>query len=111
MKTIATARAESTCQKRATVCVIYDVDDDILACESNRCAPPNGICVRIGVSNTKADYPVESSCNWTHAEQRAVAALPRGSRPHRALLFGHDFYCDACETALRAAGVVVLEVA
>lgn len=108
-RTIAHTLALSTCQKRATACVLYDALGNMLACESNQCSPDGGRCTRLGVTNTKADYPTES-CNWVHAERRAINALPSGSLPHRAVLYGHDFYCDACESALRAAGVTVFEV-
>lgn len=111
MNTVATAAAESTCRKRVTVCVIYDEAGRALACESNRCDPPNGECTRMGVVNGKEGYPSTSTCNWSHAEARAVAALFLGWGPERtAVLYGHDFVCPDCEAALRAAGVTKIHV-
>jgi hypothetical protein len=104
-------RSESTCKKRITVVELYDKNDVLLSRESNRCSPPNGVCSRIGVSQTKSNYDVESTCNWTHAEIMALQALPEGSKPYKSVLYGHSFYCDFCENALRTAGVEVLEVA
>ncbi len=101
--------AESTCQKRQTVCEIYDLDWNILSRESNRCSP-DGTCHRLGLVQVKAGYDVVSLCNWTHAEMMAINALPERVRPYRAVLHGHNFFCDACEQALRSVGVRVLYV-
>jgi hypothetical protein len=110
MKTTEQAIAESTCRKRVTLCVIYDARGTVLACESNRCAPPNGECTRMSVANGKADYPSTSTCNWSHAEQRAAQAVPVGSVPTVAVLYGHDFVCGDCEAALKAIGVTTINV-
>lgn len=95
---------ESTCLKRVTLCVLYDESGRFLAAASNRCDPPGGKCQRVGISQQKESYAIES-CNWTHAEIRAIEALPQGSRPKAAFLYGHDFICDSCENALRKVGV------
>jgi deoxycytidylate deaminase len=105
IKSFQQAHAESTCQKRVTVVELYDAAGNLLARESNRCAPEGGTCHRLGVVQGKENYDVHSHCNWTHAEINALAALPKGARPYTAKLYGHSFYCDACEAALRAAGV------
>jgi deoxycytidylate deaminase len=97
--------SESTCQKRVTMCEIFDSAGNLLARESNRCSPSGGICHRIGVTNTKQDYPRESYCNWTHAEINAINALNTLDNPHKAILYGHTFLCDNCEAALKAAGI------
>lgn len=110
MNTIRDAARQSTCRKRVTVCVIFDVDGNPLACESNRCDPPEGQCTRVARSDGQAQYPSESGCRWQHAEQRAVAALSESARPVRALLCGHDFPCPDCESALRAVGVTHIDV-
>lgn len=104
------AAAESTCQKRITVCVIYDKEGNILVVESNRCEPEGGICERLKVVEEKKNYS-EKSCNWMHAEIRAVARLFEVNKPYRAVLYGHEFFCINCEKALREAGVEVFEVA
>lgn len=101
--------AESTCQKRRTVCEIYDLDWNLLSRESNRC-DPGGTCHRLGLVQGKGNYDSLSSCNWTHAEIMAIKALPAGSRPYRAVIHGHNFYCDACEKALREIRVQILHV-
>lgn len=101
---------QSTCQKRVTICEIYDKDNNLLSRESNRCNPTGGTCHRLDTSNTKKDYPTESHCNWEHAEARAVKSLPKGSEPYMAILYGHDFYCDDCEKKLKDSGVQVLRI-
>lgn len=100
----------STCRKRVTVCAILDADNRVISMESNRCSPPGGVCVRVGVSGTQAAYPKDSTCQWDHAEQRAVLAVPAGSRPARAILYGHDFACDTCIAALASIGIHDLQV-
>lgn len=110
-KSLQVAASESTCAKRVTVCALYDGEGNLLAVESNRCSPPGRVCGRLDVANTKQDYPSTASCNWEHAERRALAALPAGSAPRQAVLHGHDFYCNECEAALVAAGVVNLTIA
>lgn len=110
MKSIEEAKAESTCQKRVTVVELYDRDGHLLACESNRCAPEGGTCHRMGVVQGKENYDVHSHCNWTHAEINALHALSDGETPYRSVLYGHDFYCDACESALRSRGVEILDI-
>lgn len=102
--------AESTCQKRITVCEIYDKEYKLLSRESNRCNPPNGICTRVDVIQTKENYDRNSNCNWTHAEVRSLSALKVEDKPYLSILYGHDFYCDSCEKALREAGVEILEI-
>lgn len=111
VKSMEEAQSESTCQKRKVVCEIYDRDGNILARESNRCNPEGGTCHRLETTNTKSDYPVSSECNWSHAEVQAIRALPLWSKPYRSVLYGHTFYCGACEESLRTAGVEVLEIA
>lgn len=110
MKSIEQVLAESTCQKRKTVCELYDEAGDLLARESNRCNPVGGICHRLGVVQNKDNYDTSSNCGWTHCEINALRHIPEGSRPYRAVLFGHDFYCDNCEQDLRTAGVEIFEV-
>lgn len=102
---------ESTCQKRTTIVELYDQTGNLLSRESNRCNPTGGTCHRLGLVQTKEGYDIHSHCNWTHAEVNALAALPAGAIPYRALLYGHSFYCDNCEGQLRKAGVQVLDVA
>lgn len=110
LKSFSEVQAESTCQKRITVVEIFDKNFNLLSRESNRCSPTGGTCHRLGVVNGKADYPVDCHCNWTHAEIMAINALPKGSKPYRSILYGHDFYCDACEAALKKAGVEILDI-
>lgn len=110
IKTFEQARNESTCQKRVTIVELYDEAGNLLARESNRCFPTGGTCGRLGVVQNKSNYDVNSTCNWVHAEINAINALPTAAKPHKAVLFGHDFYCDACEQALKKAGCEILEV-
>jgi deoxycytidylate deaminase len=105
MKTFKEAIEESTCQKRATVCEIYDANWILLSRESNRCNPEGGTCHRLGLVQNKDNYDKDSHCNWTHAEINAIAALPEGSTPFEAIVYGHNFACQNCENALKAAGV------
>lgn len=102
--------AESTCQKRVTVCEIFDADGNLLSRESNRCNPKDHICQRLGVTQNKQNYDTESTCNWTHAEINAITKLPKDSKPYRAIIYGHSFYCDPCENALRSIGCKILEI-
>lgn len=107
-KTIEETASESTCLKRVVVCDIYDVDGKLLSRESNRCTPPDGKCCRMAIVSQKEGYPEHSTCNWTHAEEMAISALPSGSVPHAANLYGHDFPCPPCEQKLMAVGVKVI---
>ena len=97
---------QSTCRKRAVVCILKDRHGNVLSMGANHCAPLGGRCAREGQSNGKADYPMSATCNWTHAKINAISALPVGARPIRAELWGHDFFCDPCQLALEAAGIV-----
>lgn len=108
-KLILEAVTRSTCQKRITVCVIYDRDGDVLSVESNRCDPEGGRCHRMGLIQTKGDYDTTSQCNWTHAEMMALKSLPEGSKPYCAVIYGHTFLCDPCEQSLKEAGVEIFE--
>lgn len=110
IKDFKTVLAESTCQKRKTVCELYDVVGNLLARESNRCEPEGGVCYRLGVVQNKANYDTSSNCNWTHCEMNALKNLPKGAKPHKAVLYGHNFYCDKCETALKLAGIKIFEI-
>jgi len=109
LKTFEEAIQESTCQKRITVCEIYDADGKLLSRESNRCSPEGDVCCRLGVIQTKDNYDKESSCNWIHAEIMAINAL-KGGVPENAILYGHDFLCDNCEEALKGIGVKVIKI-
>lgn len=108
MKSWNEVAAESTCLKRITVCELFDADGILLARESNRCDPPDGKCCRLGTQNGQADYPSHSDCRWTHAEVMALRACK--GKPGHAVVYGHDFVCPDCDTALRAAGVGVITV-
>ncbi len=110
MKSIQDVIKESTCQKRVTVCELYNYTWGLLSRESNRCNPEGGTCHRIGVVQTKTNYDKESSCNWTHAEIMALNALPKNQTPYRAIIYGHSFVCENCEKALRKAGVKQIKI-
>lgn len=110
INTFEQAVAQSTCQKRITICEIYDIEYNLLSRESNRCEPDNGVCSRFDVKQNKDNYDTESNCNWTHAEIRAIQSLPSNSKPYLSILYGHNFYCDACEQALKDAGVQIFEI-
>ena len=101
---------ESTCQKRIVVCELYDIDGNLLARESNRCDPSGGTCHRLGATQSKESYDVESECNWTHAEIMALNSLAKDAKPYKSIIYGHEFYCPTCEAALKKAGVQILEV-
>lgn len=106
MKTLQEILAESTCQKRATACYIYDEAGNLLSQASNRCSPSGNVCHRIGVIQTRKNYDVKSDCNWIHAEIMAIRALPEGgARPYRSVLYGHTFYCELCALSLVAIGI------
>lgn len=98
------AVADSTCQKRATVCVLLDKDDNVVAVESNRCSP-DGVCPRLTLITSKTNYPADT-CNSEHAEVRAMK-LAKGL-PKTAIIYGHTFFCDDCEGFLRGMGVANL---
>lgn len=106
---IAREALKSTCQKRVTVVALFDVDGNLLSVGSNRCDPAGGICERLKIANTRADYPV-ASCNWVHAEVMALGGLAPDAIPFEAVLWGHDFFCGECEKALRERGVEILRV-
>ena len=102
------AASESTCQKRVTVCMILDFFGSVLSCESNRCDPDGDVCARLGVEQNKKNYS-GYECNSVHAEVMAIKALPQGTRPHKAVLYGHKFFCDDCEQRLNEVGVEKFE--
>ena len=110
MKSIQEVAKQSTCQKRVTVCEIFNEDNECLARESNRCSPEGGTCHRLGLIQGKDNYDVNSHCNWTHAEINTIKALPENCKPHRAVIYGHDFFCDNCENELRKVGVTIFEI-
>ena len=83
---------------------------NLLSRESNRCSPDNNICSRLNIVQGKENYDINSTCNWVHAEINTINNLPADSKPYKSILYGHDFYCDACENALKEAGVEVLEI-
>lgn len=112
MKTMQEAMDASSCEKRITVCEIYDFFGKLLSRDSNRCSPVGGKCHRLGVVQGEHNYDVSSECNWTHAEIMAIRSLPGGRHePYMAVLYGHDFYCKACQQALARVGVEVMIVA
>ncbi len=100
--------AESTCLKRVTVCELFNADGRLIARESNRCNPPNGICARATVRQGKEGYAVTAECNWAHAEARALDECI--GNPVTAIVYGHDFACPECERKLRAAGVADIQI-
>ena len=100
----------STCLKRRIVCILFDEDNDVLAMDSNRCTPPVGGCPRIGIYQIKDANYNTASCVSEHAETRAIAQLPKGIIPTRAVIMGHDFACPDCEKALNDLGVTNIEI-
>ena len=110
MKDFNTVVSESTCQKRITICELYDINGVLLSRESNRCEPDGGVCTRLDVIQNKENYDRDSNCNWTHAEIRAISALPTGSKPVLSILYGHEFYCNNCETELKKVGIIKLAI-
>jgi deoxycytidylate deaminase len=102
--------SESTCQKRAVVCVLVSKEGRVVSSGANRCDPPDGVCSRLELVQNKENYDTTSSCNWSHAEVQAISNLPEGYKPYRAILKGHEFYCDPCEQSLKAIGVVEFEI-
>jgi deoxycytidylate deaminase len=107
---ISQAAGASTCQKRVVVCALYGASRQLLAIESNRCSPPNGVCCRLATANKEGDYPSNSECNWEHAEKRAIDSLLEDVRPTMAVIYGHDFACPDCQELLRSRGVRTTEI-
>ena len=101
---------ESTCQKRPVVCILLSKEGRVVSSGANTCDPPNGICSRLGVVQTKANYDTTSTCNWIHGEEIAIKNLPEGFKPYRAVLKGHEFFCQPCEDKLKEIGVEEFEV-
>jgi deoxycytidylate deaminase len=110
LKSFENVFSESTCKKRVTIVEIFDKGGILLSRESNRCSPDNGECSRLGIYQQKDNYDVNSTCNWSHAEIMAIKALPEDSIPYKSVLYGHEFYCPTCESALKNAGVEILEI-
>lgn len=98
------------CQKRTVLCTLYDSEGRVIAEGRNLCTPPNGKCARVGIVEGETEY-TGLGCNSVHAE---IVALMKAKdvplRPLSAKLEGHDFPCPDCRKALRAAGVVTIEV-
>lgn len=99
---ITQAILEATCQKRVVVCLLFDKVGQVVAVESNRCSPPNGVCPRLDLVTSKENYP-PNHCNSEHAEVRALKLAKR--MPTHAVLSGHSFFCDDCERLLRSYGI------
>src|ERR1039458_8234516 len=101
--------ALSNCQKRITVCILFDKENRPAGYGYNFCNPPIQGCVRVGLNQTKEGYTGQE---WetVHA---AIMAL-RSRHPKRqavsATLFGHEFYCKECEAALRVEGITELRI-
>lgn len=104
------ALEQSTCQKRPVVCDILDAAGNLIARGSNRCSPEGGTCHRLGLVQGKEGYDVNSHCNWSHAEIQAIASLTGKAQPHKAVLYGHTFFCDACEAELKKIGVTEFQI-
>jgi deoxycytidylate deaminase len=101
---------ESTCQKRAVVCILVSKEGRVVSSGANRCEPTDGICSRLGLIQNKEKYDTTSTCNWTHAEVTAIQNLPEAFKPYKAFLRGHEFFCTPCEEALKGVGVEKFEI-
>lgn len=106
IKSFSKCLEESNCKKRKVVCELYDINNNLLIRESNRCYPNNGVCHRIYVKQSKNNYDEESTCNWIHAEINAINNLPKDLIPYKAIIYGHSFFCNNCENKLKQIGVV-----
>lgn len=95
---------QSTCQKRAVVCVLFDDKGQVVSMQSNNCNP-EGVCRQLSMVTTKENYP-RNGCNSEHAEIRALKLARR--MPKRALLIGHNFLCDDCERLLKSYGIEIV---
>lgn len=91
------------CLKRKVVCKLFDRAGNLISEGVNQCDPEGGKCARIGIKEGKENYS-GIGCNSTHAEEIAIQKLD-GKIPYKAILTGHDFYCDPCEQKLREKGV------
>lgn len=108
VKSHVVAASQSTCQKRLVICEIYDINGQLIARESNRCKPGDEGCHRLKKSQDKENYSEESDCGWIHAEINAIESAKKNAKdaiPYRAILYGHNFICFACEKALNEFGV------
>ena len=96
----------STCQKRIVVCVLLD-DESVIRVSSNRCTPFTGACTRLDDVTAQAHYPMITDCRSEHAEARAIhrSTWPLPHAERTAVILGHTFPCEPCETALRNVGV------
>ena len=103
------------CLKRHVVCIILDAEGNVLSSARNMCSPllklvdewsmrQRPTCARADIKAKEEGYD-PNGCGSVHAEIRAIAELPPGAKPYAAYMFGHDFCCDPCKKALKAAGV------
>lgn len=98
------------CLKRTVICRLYDAHGELLSQGRNTCSPPAGVCARMGIKAEQVGYD-PAGCSSIHAEIDAIDKLPLDAIPLTAVVEGHTFCCDNCRTALRLAGVLLIEVA
>lgn len=99
----------SNCQKRVTVCILFDTENRPAGFGYNFCAPPTPICPRLGLSQTKEKY-TGTECETIHAEIMALRSTHPKRPPISAVLYGHDFVCLECEEALKKARIKNIQV-
>ncbi len=97
------------CKKRRVYCFIYNKEGSRLAAGYNQCFPPFGECKRMNINQDQDNY-TGYECNSIHAEVVAMSLLSKDSKPYKAVLIGHDFYCKDCEAELKKIGVKILEI-
>lgn len=101
--------ALSNCQKRVTVCILYDKECRLAGFGYNRCAPPTSGCARLTLSQSKSNYTGDE-CETIHAEIMALRSIHPKRPPVAAVVYGHEFACPPCEKALRDAGILHIEI-
>lgn len=109
MNIVECAATLSNCQKRITVCVLFDEHNRPSGIGYNSCDPPISGCARKFLQQHKGEYTGQE-CNTIHAEIMALRTVHPNRKPVAAVLYGHDFMCKECEETLRAAGIDNLRV-
>lgn len=97
------------CAKQTVTCTLVAQDGSTISVGQNWCLNPQAACPRLpGEGYLKC----KTVCLQPgHAEEMAVALAGERAKGATAYVEGHTYACDNCQSVLKKAGVIRIEIA
>jgi hypothetical protein len=86
-----------TCAKQTVLCLLLDINWNVISYGSNECKNPVEVCPREDLETGIGYDLCRDVCKQVgHAEINAIRNITNGDVPYICIVIGHSWCCDNC---------------